>query len=323
MKYMNWFICVAFCIITGCAFIRIPLFPSMQPLAEQVLEGEGQAKILLLNISGFMSEKKKAKGLGFAQKTSLVAQIKEELQKAEGDSSIVGVIFKINSPGGTVTASDIIYHELMQFKKKTGVRIIACLTGLATSGGYYVASAADEIIAHPTTITGGIGVIAMKFNVEGLFAKIGVQEETIKSGDKKDIWSPFRPSTPEEREIMQTIIDQLHERFVKVVLAGRESLLSKEEIERLADGRIFTAGQALELKLIDRVGYLDDAVKEMKKTLKLEEAKLITYYRPGSYKGTIYSGFPVTSYKEINLIAINGGGIDPLSGLQFMYLWRP
>lgn len=323
MKYMKWFICVAFCIITGCAFIRIPLFPSMQPLEEQVLEGEGQAKILLLDISGIISEKKKSKGLGFAQKTSSVAQIKEELKKAEGDSSIVGVIFKINSPGGTVTASDIIYHELIQFKKKTGVRIIACLTGLATSGGYYVASAADEIIAHPTTITGGIGVIAMKFNVEGLFAKIGVQEETIKSGDKKDIWSPFRPSTPEEREIMQTIIDQLHERLVNVVLAGREPLLSKEEIERLADGRIFTADQALELKLIDRVGYLDDAVKEMKKTLKLEEAKVITYYRPGSYKGTIYSGFPVTSYKEINLIAINGDGIDPLSGLQFMYLWRP
>ena len=253
----------------------------------------------------------------------MVAQIKEELKKAEGDSSIVGVIVKINSPGGTVTASDIIYHELMQFKKKIGVRIIACLTGLATSGGYYVASAADEIIAHPTTITGGIGVIAMKFNVEGLFAKIGVQEETIKSGDKKDIWSPFRPSTPEEREIIQTIIDQLHERFVKVVLAGREPLLNKEEIERLADGRIFTADQALELKLIDRVGYLDDVVKEMKKSLKLEEAKVITYYRPGSYKGTIYSGFPVTSCKEINLIAINGDGINPLSGLQFMYLWRP
>jgi len=323
MKYMNWLICLVFFIITGCAIIQIPLFPSMQPLEEQVLEGEGEAKILLLDISGIISEKKKPGGLGFTQKASLVARIKEELQKAKGDSSIAGVVIKINSPGGTVTATDIIYHELMQYKKQAGVRIVACLTGTATSGGYYVASAADEIIAHPTCVTGSIGVIAMKFNVEGLFAKIGVQEETIKSGDKKDIWSPFRPSTPEEREIMQTIIDQLHERFVKVVLAGRESLLSKKEIERLADGRIFTADQALELKLIDRVGYLDDAVKEMKKTLKLEEAKVITYYRPGSYKGTIYSGFPVTSYKEINLIAINGDGIDPLSGLQFMYLWRP
>lgn len=323
MKYMNWLICVVFFTIVGCAFIKIPLYYPMQPLEEQVLEGEGQAKILLLDISGIISEKKKSRGLGFGQKASLVAEIKEELQKAEGDSSIAGVIVKINSPGGTVTATDTIYHELMQYKKQAGVRIVACLTGTATSGGYYVASAADEIIAHPTCVTGSIGVIAMKFNVEGLFAKIGVQEETIKSGDKKDIWSPFRPSTSEEREIMQTIIDKLHERFVNVVLSGRKTLLTKEEVEKLADGRIFTADQALDVKLIDRVGYLDDAVKEMKKTLKLEEAKIITYYRPGCYKGTIYSGFPVISYKEINLIAVNGDGLASLSRVQFMYLWRP
>ncbi len=323
MRYMNWFFGLMFLVVTGCAFIRVPLFPGIQPLQEKVLEGEGEAKILLLDISGIISEKEESRGLGFSKKESLVAQIKEELQKAEGDSSIVGVIVRINSPGGTVTASDTIYHELMQFKRGAGVRIIACMTDLATSGGYYVASAADEIMAHPTSITGGIGVIAMKFNVEKLLSKIGIQEETIKSGDKKDIWSPFRPSTSEEREIIQTIINTLHERFVKVVLDGRKSLLDKEEIERLADGRIYTADQALEVKLIDRIGYLDDAVKEMKESLKIEEAKVITYYRPGSYKGTIYSGFPVISHNEIVSFSISGDGLVPLSGMRFMYLWRP
>ena len=323
MRYTRWFFGLGFLIVTGCAFITMPLFPPTQPLQEQVLEGEGQAKILLLDISGIISEKKESKGLGLSKKYSLVAQIKEELQKAQGDSSIVGVIVKINSPGGTVTATDTIYHELMQFKKRAGVRIIACMTGLATSGGYYVASAADEVMAHPTAITGGIGVIATKLNVDKFLSKIGIEEETIKSADKKDIWSPLRPSTPEEKEIIQTIINTLHERFVNVVLAGRKSLLSKEEAERLADGRIFTADQALEVKLIDRVGYLDDAVKEMKESLGIKQAKVITYYRPGSYKATIYSGSPVTSHKEFNLIAINGDGLAPLSGVQFMYLWRP
>ncbi|RLB21030.1 MAG: signal peptide peptidase SppA [Deltaproteobacteria bacterium] len=323
MRYMNWTILALFFIITGCAVVQIPLFPPIQPLEEQVLEGEGETKILLLNISGIISEKKESKGLGFSKKVSLVARIKEELQKAEGDSSIAGVIIKINSPGGSVTATDIIYHELMQYKKQTGVRIVACLTGTATSGGYYVASVADEIIAHPTSVTGNIGVIAMKFNVEKFLSKIGIQEETIKSGEKKDIWSPFRPCTPEEKDIIQTIINTLHERFVKVVFAGRQPLLSKEEIRKLADGRIFTADQALEMKLIDRIGYLDDAVEEMKKALKLEDAKIVTYNRPRSYKGTIYSGLPVTSHKEINLIAINGDGLAAISGLQFMYLWRP
>jgi protease-4 len=322
MRYLRWFILLVFFIITGCAFVKIPLYPSLQPLEETVLQGQGQNKILLLDISGVISEKK-SEGLGFTQKTSLVDRVREELQKAEGDSSIVGAIIKINSPGGSVTATDIIYHELMKFKKNKNMKILACLTGMATSGGYYIASGADEIVAHPTAITGGIGVIAMKFNVEKLLSKIGIQGETIKSADKKDIWTPLRPSTPEETQIIQTIIDTLHERFVDVVHAGRGSRLSREEIEMLADGRIFTADQALEAKLIDRVGYLDEAVEEMKTSLDLKEVKVITYYRPGSYRGTIYSGLPDTSHNEINLISINGNGLDPLSGIRFMYLWSP
>ncbi len=323
MKYMKWLICLISIIFTGCAVVQIPLFPSVKPLEEQVLEGKGQAKILLLDISGVISENKESKGIGFTKKVSMVARIKEELQKAEGDSSLGGIIITINSPGGSVTASDIIYHELMQYKKQAGVRVIACLTGTATSGAYYVASAADEIIAHPTSITGNIGVIAMNFNVEGLLSKLGIQEETIKSNEKKDIWSPFRPSTPEEKDIIQTIIDSLHERFINVILVGRQSLLSKEEIQRLADGRIFTAAQALDMKLIDRIGYLDNAVAEMKKSLNLKEAKVITYNRPGTYKGTIYSGPPAISRPEINLVAINGDGLTSLSGVQFMYMWMP
>jgi protease-4 len=322
MKY-TWPILLVFIVFTGCAIVRIPLFPSLQGLEEQVLEGEGQAKILLLDISDVISEKKKASGIGFHQKTSLVARIKEEIQKAEKDKAIAGIIVRINSPGGTVAATDTIYHELVEFKKRTGARIIACVTGLAVSGGYYVASAADEIIAHPTSITGNIGVIAMKFNIEQFLSKIGIREETIKSADKKDIWSPLRPSTPEEKEIIQTVINTLHERFVEVVYVGRKPRLSKEDVERLADGRIFTAEQALEVKLVDRIGYLDDAVKEAKSSLKLREAKVITYYRPGSYKGTIYSGFPQSSDSEINLIAINGDFLSLMPEVQFMYLWAP
>jgi protease-4 len=323
MKNLKWFVFLLCIVLSGCAVVQMPLFPSVKPLEETVLEGKGKTKILLLDISGIISEKKKSEGLGLSQKISLVARVKEELQKAEGDSAIAGMIITINSPGGSVTASDIIYHELMQYKKQAGVKIIACLTGTATSGAYYVASAADEIIAHPTAVTGNIGVIAMKFNVEKLLSKIGIQEETIKSGEKKDILSPFRPSTPEEKDIIQTIINTLHERFVNVVLAGRKTLLSKKEIEQLADGRIFTADQALDMKLIDRVGYLDEAVEEMKKSLNLTEVQVITYNRPGSYVGTIYSGLPDISGKEINLVAINGDGLSFLSGVQFMYLWRP
>jgi protease-4 len=322
MRYLNWTLLLVFVILTGCAYIKVPVYPSIQPFEEKVLEGKGEKKILLLDISGVISEKKST-GLGLTQKTSLIDRFKEELQKAQGDSAIVGTIIRINSPGGTVAATDTIYHELVEFKKRTGARIVACVTGLAASGGYYVASAADEIVAHPTSITGNIGVIAMKFNVEQLLSKVGIQEEIVKSADKKDLWSPLRPSTPEETEIIQTVINTLHERFVEVVFEGRRTRLSREEVERLADGRIFAAEQALEVKLVDRIGYLDDAIKTMKGSLDLADAKVITYCRPGSYKGTIYSGLPQRSDTDINLIAINGDLLSLMPQVQFMYLWSP
>jgi protease-4 len=322
MKYI-WPILLVAIVFTGCAIVTIPLFPSERGLQERVVEGEGTAKILLVDISAVISEKEKSKGLGLGTEASLVARIKEELQKAEKDESVKAIVVKINSPGGTVTATDTIYHELTEFKRRTGARIVACVTGLAASGGYYVASAADEIIAHPTSITGNIGVIAMKFNVDQLLLKVGIQEETVKSAEKKDIWSPFRPSTPEEKEIIQTVIDTFHDRFVEVVHAGRKSLLSKEEVEELADGRIFTAEQALAAKLVDKIGYLDDALKALKGSLDLTEAKVITYCRRGSYKGTIYSGLPQRSDTDINLIAVNGDLLSLIPEVQFMYLWRP
>jgi len=322
MKYV-WPILLVVIVFTGCAIVTIPLFPSEKGLQERVLEGEGKAKILLVDISAVISEKKRSKGLGLGAEASLVARIKEELQKAEKDESVKGIVVKINSPGGTVTATDTIYHELVEFKKRTGARIIACVTGLAASGGYYVASAADEIIAHPTSITGNIGVMALKFNVDQLLSKVGIQEETVKSADKKDIWSPFRPSTPEEKEIIQTVINTLYERFVEVVFVGRRPRLSREEVERLADGRIFTAEQALEVKLVDRIGYLDDAIREMKQSLKLDEARVIAYHRAGSYRGTIYSGFPQATDSNINLVSIDGDFQSLLPEVQFMYLWRP
>ena len=242
-------------------------------------------------------------------------------KKAEADKAIKGIIVRINSPGGTVTASDIIYHELQEFKKRTGVKVIAALMDTAASGGYYVAVAADKIIAHPTTITGSIGVIVLKFNVQDLLSKIGVEEETIKSGDKKDLMSPFRSATPEEREILQTIINDLHQRFVDVIVEGRPSL-TRGETARVADGRIFTADQALEAKLIDSIGYLDDVIDVMKDDLGVRDASVIVYYRPGSYKGTIYSS--TTAFQpSFNLFSINGKGLSILPDVRFMYLWMP
>jgi len=314
--------CVTTVLLCGCAVVKMPLVSSTQPLREQVVDGEGKKKVLLLDISGIISDKKRTSGWGLRERISMVAEVKEALKKAEADNAVFGVILRINSPGGTVTGSDILHHELIRFKKETGVMVVACLMDVGTSGAYYVATAADEIIAHPTSVTGSIGVMAMKFNVQGLLSRIGIEEETIKSGDMKDLWSPFRPSTSQEREILQSIIDTLHERFVDVVADGRKSL-TREEVQKLADGRVYTADQAISAGLIDGVGYLNEAVEKLKASAGIEKASVIIYYRPGSYKGSVYSGVPSSPPEVLNLIAINGDGLAAPAGVHFMYLWAP
>jgi protease-4 len=320
LKFSFLAILLSLLFLNGCAIVTIPLLPTTEEFHERVVEGEGKDKILLLDISGVISEEKRRR-MGFREEVSVIDELKETLKKAEKDKNLKGIILRINSPGGTVTASDIIHHELLAYKKRTGQRIMACLMDVGASGAYYVATAADEIVSHPTTITGSIGVVTMKFNVQGLMSKIGVEQETIKSGDKKDIMSPFRPSTPEEQKIMQTIINTLYGRFVDVIVDGRKPL-TREAIEKLADGRIYTADQALSAGLIDRIGYLDSTIEGMKKTLGLEKASIIVYSRPDSYKSTIYSGL-TPAPPQVNLISINGQELLASPGVRFMYLWLP
>lgn len=303
----------------GCAYVNLALVPEPGPLSEKVVDGEGDRKILLVDITGIISEEKR-RTLGLREEISMVDEFRESLKKAGRDKKIAGLVIRINSPGGTVTASDILHHEILEYKKKTGVRVVACMMDVAASGGYYVATAADEIVAHPTTITGSIGVIAMKFNVQGLFGKIGVESRAIKSGDMKDMLSPFRPATAEEITVVQTIIDQMNGRFIDVIVEGRKPL-PRDTVVKLADGRIYTAGQALDHKLIDRVGYLDSTLDGLKKSLNLDKASVIMYYRPGTYKGTIYSeaGGNTT---VVNILPQDLESLMP-KGMQFMYLWAP
>ncbi len=309
-------------LLHGCTFFNVNILPQPKPLEEKVVEGEGRPKLLLLDIAGFISEKEPDGSLLAREKPSTVSRVKEALRKAEKDEDIAGVILRINSPGGTVAASDIIYHEIKGFESRKKVPVYACITGLGTSGAYYIATASDLITAHPASITGSIGVILLSFNVEGLFGKVGISEKSIKSGAKKDIMSPFRPSTPEEQRIMQDIIDSFARRFLDVIMARKNNRLERKELEKLADGRIYTAEQAFASKLIDRTEYLDDTINGMKKSLGIREARVVSYYRPGSYRGSIYSGSESDAAPAINLININADGLEMLSSPQFLYLWR-
>lgn len=308
--------------ICGCTCFSIPLMERDRELDETVVSGKGRDKILLLDISGTISSREKRGAISFRSEDSIVSRVREELTRAAEDARIKGLIVRINSPGGTVTASDIIYTEIKRFKEEKKVPVVAAITELAASGGYYVAVAADTILAHPTSVTGSIGVIAVKFNAQGLMEKIGVVDETFTAGDKKDLFSPMRPSTAEEREIIQTMLNSFHQRFKELVLKGRPSLIAAD-IDRLADGRVYTADQALANKLVDEIGYLDDAVAVVKKGAGIKDARVVMYHRPWGYKNNLYSQLLRPEVENVNLINLDLSWLLGEAGLHFMYLWAP
>lgn len=303
--------------ITGCVSIN---FPSVQPLAEKVVAGEGRAKIVLVDISGIIKDDESASLFG-QTRPNLTARVKEELDLAAKDDDVKALVLRINTPGGSVTTSDIISHEIESFKKKKKVPVVAELMDMAASGGYYIASSADRIIAHPTTVTGSIGVIAISVSASGLMEKIGIANQTIKSGPLKDIGSPLKPMTEEERRVLQSVIDGMYERFLDRVMAGRPDMFGREELRKIADGRVYTASQAKDLKLVDSIGYLDDAIDWAKQVAGVKEARVVTYASPRAYKNNIYSATePAPS--GVNIINIEAG-FPKLAGMEFMYIWLP
>jgi protease-4 len=301
-------------LLGGCLF-NINLAPGPQPLKETLIEGKGSAKILLVEISGFISSDEDDSVFG-PSKPSIVSRIREELKKASDDKDVKGVVLKINTPGGGASASDAIHNELMRYREAAGVPVYASIVGMGTSGGYYAASAADRIHAQPTAVTGSIGVIAVSLEFSGLMEKLGVTDKTYRSGRMKGMISPFRPDSPEEKKIIQRIIDSMHKRFVDVVHEGRKGALTLEQVEALADGRPYTASAALEAGLIDSIGYPDDVIKALKEKLGLKEARIVAYHRPGSYRGSVYSHNNISGNTVLNVPGRAFG-----EGVRFLYLW--
>jgi protease-4 len=181
----------------------------------------------------------------------------DEIKAHVKDPSIKAIVLRIDSPGGAVAPSQEIYEEIR--KAVTKKKVVVSMGSVAASGGYYIAAPATRIVANPGTLTGSIGVIMEIPNVEGLMNKIGVKTEVIKSGRHKDIASVFRGIKKEEREILQGVLDNVHEQFIKAVAEGRKMLI--EDVKRIADGRVFTGEQALKAGLVDEIGNLEDAIK--------------------------------------------------------------
>ena len=232
--------------------------------------GQGDVKVVRIPVSGMIMLGDTSWYMGNAN-TAL-----RSIRRATHDPEVEGLILEINSGGGGITDSDIIYKAVKDFKAAQKGRVVVSLMGdVAASGAYYIALASDHILAHPTTLTGSIGVIMQSYNFKELAAKLGVQDVTIKSGANKDFLNPFQDVKPEQKEILQKVISAMHERFVALVAENRK--LPKEVVAPLADGRVFIADEAVRLRLIDGIGYSADAQAKIAELLDADGVKVYKY----------------------------------------------
>lgn len=246
-----------------------------QDFSEEVLEdGDELKKIVVLEVNGVIQEGEDTESLFTAASYDHRAFLKM-IEQAKNDDTVKAIVLRVNSPGGGVVESAEIHDQFVKLKKETKKPIYVSMGAMAASGGYYISTMADKIFASPETITGSLGVIMQNINYEGLAKKYGVEFVTVKSGPYKDIMSPSRKMTEEERNILQSLIRNSYDGFVKVISEGRH--IPESEVRKIADGRIYDGRQAKQLKLIDEFGYLDDTIAAMKKDHHLEGAQVVTY----------------------------------------------
>jgi protease-4 len=317
------FVGLAILSCTGC-FNGLALTPVNVggPVEETVIaESKGffcRDKIAVIDVEGLLVNAKKS-GL-MSDGENPVSLFRERLDKAATDPDVKAVVLRINSPGGAVTASDIMYQDLLFFRHDTNKPVVACMMDVAASGGYYLAMGCDQVYAHPSTVTGSIGVIMSMYNASGLTRLVGITSDAIKSGPNKDIGNPLRPMTDSEREILQGMVNSFYDQFVKIVATGRH--LPEERVRALADGRVYTGEDAARLGLVDKIGYFEDALLAARNLAGVRDATVVAYDRGGGYRGSFYATAPRTP-SEIN-VKLDIPGFSAANGTAgFMYLWEP
>lgn len=238
---------------------------------ERRISGTGPEKIAVIRVVGTIAREDGSGFFGLAASSRRIAGL---LDRALDDSMVRAVILELDTPGGSVVASDEIHRKIQALRRKDRL-VVALMTETAASGGYYIASGASHIIADPTTITGSIGVIVGLANIQELNRKIGIRTIVFKSGAFKDLGNPNRPITPQEAAIFQGLVNEAYDRFVGIVASGRR--MPPARVRRLADGRIYTGQQALKLGLVDSLGHFPDAVEVVKRRTGLKDPLVVEY----------------------------------------------
>lgn len=272
---------------------------------EVIREGARDKKIVVIRLEGIITN-------------STSTEFSNQLQTAANDRNVKAVIVRTITPGGSVSASDQIHHQISKFRERTGKPVVAFMQTVAASGGYYTSVACDSIVAEPTAITGSIGVIMNHFVIKELLEdKLGIEAVVIKSGEKKDWPSSFSETTDEQKEYLyEALIEPAYGRFVDLVAQGRDQLLTYEEVKKLADGSIFTAEAAQKNNLIDYVGYMDKAIATAQSLAGIKGAHVVEYGRPFSF-ASILGAEGSIGFK------LDRNSLQELTTPQLQYIWNP
>ena len=235
------------------------------------------ATFLRVPVAGVISAEPDENVIGI-RRASLLESVQTLIDYARDTQSIDGLLLDIDSPGGAVDPSDVLYRELRRFREETGKPVVARMNGVAASGAFYIAMGADKILAHPSCLTGSIGVIMQSWNGAGLLDRFGVELVTLTSGPNKDLLNPGKPVSAEHREILQGIVDDAYVSFVDAVATGRD--LDAARVREIADGRIYTARQAQELGLVDAVGYQPELLDMLREVADAETVEVVDHAAP-------------------------------------------
>jgi protease-4 len=326
-------------LLSGCgpATIVVGITPGDQQVVPTVVQSEGywvSDRVAIIEVAGLIHNGR-SPGL-ISEGENPVSLLTECLTAAEHDDDVKAVILRINSPGGTVTASDAMYREVRRFRQHSGKPVVALMLDVAASGGYYLACAADDIVAYPSTITASIGVILQTISFKEALNSIHIKADAITSGPNKDAGSPLSDLTPEQRKTLAALVDDFYKRFLGIV-RERRPLIPADKFAMVTDGRVLSGSQALALGLVDQNGDLHDAFDLAKKLAHLDKANLVVYHRPLEYVGSAYAHAPgnsggagggsgnpgIPGGTQINFAQINIGEGLLWNTAGFYYLWSP
>lgn len=273
--------------LQGCAYISLDLgsFMEFQPFEERVIKEGGADKVLVVEVLGPITTT--AMRDSFVRRQGTLERVEAILEVARKDDRVKGILLKIDSPGGGVTASDLLFKEIQAYKAEHKVPVVACITGQGTSGAYMAALSADRIVALPSAVVGNVGVLLPSISLEGLMDKLGIKNQTLTSGRLKDSGTFLRDMNEEDKAVLEGIVKEFHKDFLAKVTSIRP--VTAEDLAVIGDGRVMTASTGMKHHLIDQVGYYEDALKTMESLAGTQGPTVVVYRRKGENKGGFYS----------------------------------